>query len=441
MKKVPKLLLLVSFTAFIASFNSCKKDVENPPVTTPTITTPTITTAAVSMITTLSVETGGNVTSSGGAKVTARGICWSTSPGPTLADSTTTDGTGSGAFASTISGLTPNTTYVVRAYATNSVGTAYGNEISFTTNSVRLATLTTTSATEITVASAVSGGDISDNGDGEITDYGICWATTRNPTTSNNIMTLYGFDNFAGIINGLQPSTKYYVRSYATNGAGTAYGNELNFVTSSITPIIFNPDLTYGSVLDIDGNTYKTIMIGTQVWMAENLRTTKYNDGTSIPYATDNSVINGFSWYNHDAGSYKSTYGGLYTWWAATDSRNLCPTGWHVPTSVEWFIMRTYLGPGDNSVVPDKVKEAGTTHWLSPNTASNGSGFTALPGGIGWGTAGQFTNIGYDGSWWSASSSDPSGLGADIISISSAYSDEPSALKTYGISVRCMKDN
>jgi uncharacterized protein (TIGR02145 family) len=107
--------------------------------------------------------------------------------------------------------------------------------------------------------------------------------------------------------------------------------------------------------------------------------------------------------------------------------------------------MRTYLGPGDISAVPDKVKEAGTTHWLSPNTASNGSGFTALPGGIRQsdigGTAGHFSNIGYDGSWWSATSSDPSGLVADILSISSAFSTEIKALKTDGISVRCVKDN
>jgi uncharacterized protein (TIGR02145 family) len=135
---------------------------------------------------------------------------------------------------------------------------------------------------------------------------------------------------------------------------------------------------------DVDGNVYNTVTIGAQVWMAENLRTTKYNDGTSIPLVTDSTKWSDLStpahcWYNNDKASYKATYGALYNWYTvATD--NLCPTGWHVPTTAEWQILKDYLG---SSVDGGKLKESGTTHWKSPNKgATNESGFTALPGGL-----------------------------------------------------------
>jgi uncharacterized protein (TIGR02145 family) len=420
-------------------FYGCEKDSKDPKA--PEMAT--LSTIAVSGITTYSASSGGIVTSSGSAIVIARGVCWSTAQGPTIADSKTTDGAGTGTFSSSITDLTPNTAYHIRAYATSSAGTSYGNEITFTANPVLLATLTTAPVTDITVTRALSGISIMNDGGGAIIDWGICWGTTPDPTISNSKTSEGGSDYWTSYFYGLKPSTKYYVRAYLTNSAGTAYGNELNFTTLAITPIIFNPDLTYGSVGDIDGNTYKTIQIGTQVWMAENLRTTKYNDGTSIPYVTDNSIINGFNWYNNDDVSYKATYGALYTWWAATDNRNLCPTGWHVPTTPEWYTLKTYLG--GESVVADKVKETGTSHWLIPTSGSNETGFTALPGGIRWSEAGgpdnQFWYLEQDGSWWSTTSSDLGGLGADFFSISSGFSDEPTALKTAGISVRCVKDN
>ena len=434
MRTTFKLMVSTFFVACMTTFLGCEKDPKAPEMAT-------LSTNAVSGITSTSALTGGIVTSSGGADVKVRGVCWSTSQEPTVADSKTTDGAGTGTFTSTITDLTPGTSYHIRAYATNSTGTAYGNEITFTANPVLLATVTTAPVTDITVASALSGISIISDGGGTVTDWGICWGTAPDPTISNSNRSQFGSDYWTCYFDGLIPSTKYYVRSYLTTSAGTAYGNELSFTTLAVTPIIFNPDLTYGSVDDIDGNTYKTIQIGTQIWMAENLRTTKYNDGTSIPYVTDNSVVNGFSWYNNDDFSYKTTYGALYTWWAATDSRNLCPTGWHVPSTPEWYTLKTYLG--GESVVGDKVKETGTSHWLSPNSGSNETGFTALPGGIRWTDAGggnQFMSLEYDGSWWSTTSSDLAGMSADFFSISSGFSDEPTALKIDGISVRCVKD-
>jgi hypothetical protein len=151
-----------------------------------------------------------------------------------LSGNKTSDGTGSGAFTSSITGLTPNTTYFVRAYAINNLGTAYGNEISFAAQ-IAVATLTTTAVTDITTASAVSGGNITSNGGSVITDWGICWSTSRNPTTDNNKRNETGVTpgsgTFTGVLADLNQGTSYFVRAYAVNRAGTAYGNEISFFT------------------------------------------------------------------------------------------------------------------------------------------------------------------------------------------------------------------
>ena len=225
MKKVYRLLVFAFFTASMIILPGCKKNVE----------IPTLTTTGVSTITATSAETGGNVTSSGGETVTARGVCWSTVHLPTVAGSKTIDGTGSGAFTSSITGLTANITYYARAYATNSAGTAYGNEISFTTSQVVLAALTTAAITDITTASAVSGGNITSKGGSVITEWGVCWNTSGNPTTDNDKRSVTGVTLGSGIFTGvladLIQGTTYFVRAYAVNSAGTAYGNEISFST------------------------------------------------------------------------------------------------------------------------------------------------------------------------------------------------------------------
>ena len=227
MKRIIPLLVLVCITAGIAIINSCKKD----------DVIPTLTTAALTNITTTSVTGGGLISKDGGATVTARGVCWGTASNPTVGDSHTSDGTGAGSFTSNITGLTPNTLYHVRAYATNKVGTAYGADISFTTTPIVVPTLTTVTVTSVTGTTAVSGGTITSDGNGAITAKGVCWATTTGPTITNSLTTDgTGSASFVSNLTGLTSGIIYYVRAYATNSAGTAYGNEISFTTVLLAP-------------------------------------------------------------------------------------------------------------------------------------------------------------------------------------------------------------
>ena len=190
-----------------------------------------ITTNSISSITTSSASSGGNVINDGGLSVTVRGVCWNTSSNPTTANSKTTDGGGIGTFTSSILGLAANTTYYVRAYATNSAGTFYGNELSFTTLS-NLPTLTTTAISSISLNSASSGGNITNQGISAVTARGVCWSTSINPTTANSITTNgSGLGAFSSSITGLTSNTTYHVRAYASNSLGTSYGNDIAFTT------------------------------------------------------------------------------------------------------------------------------------------------------------------------------------------------------------------
>ena len=195
---------------------------------------PTVTTAEVTDIQGETVTCGGNVTDNCGLTVIARGVCWSTSPNPTLDDYHTTNGSGMGSFSSSITGLSISTTYYVRAYATTSAGTAYGEEVSFTTRN-GIPTVTTIEVTSIGSGWANSGGNITDDGGLVITARGVCWSTSPSPTladahTSNG----NGAGGFSSYMTGLTMSTTYYVRAYATNSLVTVYGNQLSFTTHTL---------------------------------------------------------------------------------------------------------------------------------------------------------------------------------------------------------------
>ena len=193
---------------------------------------PTLTTTAASDITTITATAGGNVTSDGGASITDRGVCWGTASMPTITDSKTSDGIGTDSFISNITALTPDTKYYLRAYATNSVGTAYGNEVFFTTGQIVAATLTTDLVTAITSTTAVSGGNITADGGDAVASRGICWNTSTNPTIANSKTTDgSGTGAFVSNLTNLVAATTYYVKAYSINSVDTTYANEVTFQT------------------------------------------------------------------------------------------------------------------------------------------------------------------------------------------------------------------
>jgi uncharacterized protein (TIGR02145 family) len=218
-----------------------------------------------------------------------------------------------------------------------------------------------------------------------------------------------------------------------------------------IPDINFNPSITYGSMADQDGNVYKTVTIGTQVWMAENLKTTIYRNGDPIVNVTDNtqwkSLANGaYCIYNNDDNN-KRIYGCLYNWYAVNDIRNLAPIGWHVPSNADWITLYSFLGGED--VAGFKLKENGTSHWIDPNTdATNESGFTALPGGFRGNISFFGMSMGYgyaylnrDGIWWSTSTDSTSVYaGYRLLDHYISKGDKGYISKNCGYSIRCVKN-
>lgn len=220
--------------------------------------------------------------------------------------------------------------------------------------------------------------------------------------------------------------TKDEVSTYnPTNGKSTA---------------VFKPGVNYGSMTDQDGNVYKTVTIGNQIWMAENLRTTRYNDGSLIPNVTKNSgwtVLTTGAYCNYNnTGSLDTiaTYGRLYNWYAVNTGK-LAPKGWHVPTYEEWTQLTDYVGDDGG-----KLKETDTLHWNSPNPdVTNETGFTALPGGAR-NFTGEFSSIGQYGYWWTASGDVNNGAdGRKIFWASSSICLGYYSLRM-GCSVRCVRD-
>lgn len=213
---------------FVLALSSCSKD---PSI--PTTTLPGVSTSLLSLITQTTATSGG-IINTGGESVTSKGVCWGTSHSPTTANSKTTDGTGSAAYVSVLTGLSPATTYFVRTYAINSSGTGYGNEMTFTTLAVSGASIPslTTDITTISRTTATGESIINSDGGGIITAKGVCWSTSSYPTISNSVsLDGSGSANFNSSLTGLSPFTKYHARAYATNSAGTGYGNDISFTT------------------------------------------------------------------------------------------------------------------------------------------------------------------------------------------------------------------
>lgn len=293
---------------------------------------------------------------------------------------------------------------------------------------------------DITQISATSGGQISYNGGAEVTARGLCWSKVENPSISDTRTEEgIGSGSFTSIMSELERNTTYYVRAYATNSAGTGYGNELSFTTG---------------IVDADGNVYPTVIIGNQEWFAENLRSTRYNDGT--PIATghtdqewENLTTGALTIYPHyeieglnsDA-EVLETYGALYNWYAV-ETGNLCPDGWHVPTHDEWITLGDYAG--GLSIAGGRLKSSRTypdaqPRWESPNTgATDDYGFSAVPGGYRR-FEGTFYLTGEYCNFWSSSAvSWDEAWGRRLSNDSESLSQMYYAV-SHGFSIRCLKD-
>jgi uncharacterized protein (TIGR02145 family) len=347
------------------------------------IDVPKVVTGSVSNIQCTTATVSGEVIDSCYDKITQRGVELNGSMYPSNI------GNGLGPFLVNISDLECNKTYSVLAYATNEAGRGYGNPVTFTTLKADECVTVTTAVIDTTIT--CTGGMVkttfSFNAKITRSENGIYWGYSPNPElTGNKIKYGYVTSAFKLRIRGMLPYTTIYVKGYAITNCGIVYGNQVSFTGQAP-----------GTVTDIDGNVYKTVKIGTQEWMAENLRTTTYRDGTSLTLIDTWEVaafdhIPGYSWYNNDI-SYKNPYGALYNAEAYSanyrTTDNICPSGWHLPSEADWKILIALLaypaiGYSGNDV-GGQLKEAGTKHWKSPNAgATNESCFCGLAGGYMW---------------------------------------------------------
>jgi uncharacterized protein (TIGR02145 family) len=236
-----------------------------------------------------------------------------------------------------------------------------------------LASVSTSQVSNITALSAVCGGNVTKTGGSTVSDRGIVWSINPTPTIdlTTKISLGRGKGEFSGTISNLEINTRYYVRSYVINPKGVAYGEEVSFTTAG------DGD-SNATITDIDGNVYRTIVIGNQVWMKESLRTTRFSNGDFLGNWRSDTT-RGYTLLNEDQAN-KSKYGAIYNFYTTVDPRNVCPTGWRVPSESDWTTLFNTLG--GIAIAGNKMKDNSSLLWsnISPD-ANNSSGFSALPGG------------------------------------------------------------
>jgi len=328
----------------------------------------------------------------------------------------------------------------------------YGISVRCVKDTLSLPVLVTTPVSNITEVSASSGGHITSDGGSIITARGVCWSTSVMPTIFSHKTTVNNDSLiFTSTLNGLTGDSIYYVRAYATNSKGTAYGDQVSFKT--LKPVIL-------TVTDIDGNVYHTIKIGSQTWMKEDLKTTKYSNGELI--GTTNPVTLDLSYestpkyqWAYDGNEYNALeYGRLYTWYAATDSRKIAPKGWHVASDNEWKMLQNYLIANgynyDGTKTNNKTAKSlsSTSLWNTcliegaigtDLTKNNSSGFTAVPAGYR-GVEGAFYILNWVSDHWTSTEDSSDFARMYALGYTSPDLGYYSRNKKYGISVRCVKD-
>jgi uncharacterized protein (TIGR02145 family) len=422
--------LNTNYTYRVYSFNKVGKSIQySNEVSIKTINLPTLSTYAIDQISSSGANSGGTVTSDGGSTITALGIVWDTATNPTIALSTKASSTTSpslGAFKSSMTGLKESTKYYVRAFATNSAGTSYGNELSFTTNAyVVPPVLSTYAVTEISSSGGVSGGVFSSDGNSSITARGVVWDTATNPTIALSTKTSdgTGAGSFKSSITGLKANTKYFVKAYAINSAGTSYGNEVSFTTTAAVSFTFNT----------------VIGANKRIWMDRNLGATRV--ATS---STDVEAYGDLYQWGRGADGHQSRTSATITtlssadqpgngrfilapdkpidwrspqnnnlWQGVNGTNNPCPSGYRLPTEAEWTTERDSWSP--------KTSVGAFASPLKLPMAGNRTGYDGL-----------IIKVGTIGYYWSSTDYG--------LSFEGSYTSMSPYSRANGFSVRCIKD-
>jgi uncharacterized protein (TIGR02145 family) len=441
MKISARVFLVILFV--VASHSGCVsnevKDKNNP---TMPYGIPRVITLDATSITMTSAELNSSFSVYETQNVSDRGFCWSSLHIPLITDTLIKISTGLSAIAE---GLKPGRNYSFRAYVASSNGYIFGETKSFTTLPT-YQVVYTSFATNVKDSSTNIGGNVISEGLTSVTERGIYWSVSPDPeNTGSKIQIGSGAGTYSTILTKLIPEKSYFIKAYAVSSIKTVYGDEVKFMTR------------IGTLTDIDGNKYYIQRIGTHLWMANNLRTTKYADGKPIPEVSSTadwkaltSSDIGYCWYP-TVPDYAYKYGLLYTWSAAMNGstgsttnivQGVCPTGWHLPNLSEWLELINFLG-GIN-IAGGKMKEADITYWKNPNTgATNESGFSGLPGGMR-NYDGSFEVLdGSHGYWWSTTESEVTWNSCSGVSLnySNGYANVVSDISKTGHSVRCLKDN
>jgi uncharacterized protein (TIGR02145 family) len=454
--KTSRFVLLILF--FLVSFYSCQK-IEK---ITGKVKIPTVTTSPVTEYDWEVAKANGIVVNDGGAPIQQRGICVTLDAG-VFADiyntpQTTTsrkwtvncDSSGLGNFSCKINIQWPGAAHsilavhYIKAYAVNKAGVAYGEVVSFTPKSkpptapaISLINYTTsTISIKINIQNIVGTGI-------DVDETGLCWGIMPKPVfedlhLKSDLVPSSGGLLFTGNIQNLLPNTKYFIRGYLKNESGIAYSEEISITTWK------------GQVTDASNNIYQVITIGTQDWIASNLATLKFSDGTAIPVVTDNLQWPSLTTSASCDYNGQSSNGKLYNYYSAVDSRKLCPTGWHVPADNEWKTLEMNLGMSQSQA--DATGSRGTdeggklkstdigTYWIYSNTgATNASGFSAYGAGYRYDN-GIFSSYGLSGNFWTSTESDAGNAWCRYLTNTSAQISRISLSKKFGMSVRCVKD-
>lgn len=494
----------ILITFMLLTLNSCKKDIkqieqqqiEQPVTTTDTAipSAPSISTNAISNLSTTTATTGGKITDAN--HIVNKGVCYSTKTTPTITGLHTTNMAKTTVYTSVLKDLQPNTTYYVRAYVTTDTTTYYGNEISWTTlanipvashqtktkrshtsvlpkktKSLRASkkiVIAVDSITHITSTTAITHGTMINKRIDTILRSGLTYGTNPNLTIRNRYFPWPSKKTvFKNHLTDLTPMTTYYVRPYMTTCKDTLYGKVQQFKTKR-TPTVTVTAKPSTPVTDVDGNTYNTIQIENQVWMAENLRVTHYPNGDPIPMIKGNrawAALKNTSTDDAYAYFYNAKENGrmgiLYTYAAAIaydwtkdlgNNQGICPKGWHVPSDSEWKVLELNLGMSiENTEVKEvnKLKWRGTNEgdklkatnqWVLNAKANNSSGFSALPTGVRYGYNGMFDGAGVLTTWWTRSEATVTSAYTRTLSNTKAKIYRYNYARSYGFCVRCVKN-